>query len=693
MTRLFIENKELDLTADLSQQITYAIDDIRNIDSKATTFSRTIILPGTANNNNLFGQIFEFNHANFVDDAAANVEYNFNAAKSAQCLLTQDNVQIVKGTLRLLEIVVDGKRTEYEISIFGELGGFITKLGNLRLQDLDFSAYNHNLTVTNIVNSWDNMADGSGYVYPLIDYGSDAQGTQYSTNKKDWRIGTFRPALFVAEYVDKIISNSGYTYEIIWDSAAEETRWNTLIIPYNRKILTRVQTNALELNALSAQQLLPAFTTLLFDFTGYVITLGLFTTSDDQTYTFTNANSIVGAINCTVKLDNYDGTTDIKFRLQKNGTTIREISVNADGSYDLSVGSTQFNNTDTIRLQVASTILNASAYVAAYLQIESSTAVPTPINDGGQVYPNETIPQNILQKDFIISLIKLFNFYVYEDRTKNKHLIFKSYIHFYTGHVIDWSNKLDRSKPMKLKPMSELNSRYYQFKYKSDSDYWNELYSKRYNEGYADRIYDSVFEFSSETKTIEIIFASTPLIGYNGEAKRYSTIIKKNNSIDESTDSVIRILQCAKITGVTSWQLQRTDGTSYASYTKYGFAGHVNHPTKPSNDLNFGAPKEIFFTFNDGNLSVNQFNVYYSTYMAEISDKDSRLLTCSIKLNSIDIYNLDFSKFYFIDGGLYRLMKIIDYNPTTQDVVTVEFLRVIQINYNYEPVQVPPEDV
>ena len=66
MTRIFIENNELDLTQALSQQITYAVDDLQNLDSKATTFSKTIVIPGTTRNNALLGNIFEFNNSNFT---------------------------------------------------------------------------------------------------------------------------------------------------------------------------------------------------------------------------------------------------------------------------------------------------------------------------------------------------------------------------------------------------------------------------------------------------------------------------------------------------------------------------------------------------------------------------------------------------------------------------------------------------
>lgn len=67
--------------------------------------------------------------------------------------------------------------------------------------------------------------------------------------------------------------------------------------------------------------------------------------------------------------------------------------------------------------------------------------------------------------------------------------------------------------------------------------------------------------------------------------------------------------------------------------------------------------------------------------MAEITDKDSRLLVCNVKLNDVDVFNLDFSKYYYIDGGLYRLMKLIDYTPQENNTTQAQFLRVINKYY------------
>jgi hypothetical protein len=175
-TEIYIENQRLDLYKDISAEFTYNIDDVKDFSARNTNFSKTIVIPGNATNNKLFGHIFEFGNANFYNPATSNVGYNFNAAKSAACVVYVDKIQVFKGVLRLLEIIIDNGSIEYECAVFGELGGLVSSIGNAKLEDLDFSAYNHSWTVTNIVNSW-NQVDGSGYFYPLIDYG------QVSTNK------------------------------------------------------------------------------------------------------------------------------------------------------------------------------------------------------------------------------------------------------------------------------------------------------------------------------------------------------------------------------------------------------------------------------------------------------------------------------------------------------------------------------
>jgi hypothetical protein len=232
--------------------------------------------------------------------------------------------------------------------------------------------------------------------------------------------------------------------------------------------------------------------------------------------------------------------------------------------------------------------------------------------------------------------------------------------------------------------MSELNSKIYNFNYKSDDDYYNDLYNKRYGLVYGSHIFDSEFEFTDADNTIEIIFSPTPLVGYAGEEKVYPTIFKQTGSgvsaQEEQMDSNIRILQTKKITGVESWDIK--DGaTVKASVTDYGYAGHYDDPDAPTNDLNFGALKEVFFTLVTGALSATQFNVYWSAYMAEITDKDSKLLEGEFYLTPADIFNLDFSKYVSIDTVLFRLNKIEDYNMNAPGNAKCSLLKVNYTQY------------
>jgi len=302
------------------------------------------------------------------------------------------------------------------------------------------------------------------------------------------------------------------------------------------------------------------------------------------------------------------------------------------------------------------------------------------ISYGDTIIINDTIPKGVFQKDFFASIVKMFNLYVYEDKLVEKKLIIKPFIDFYDGTRIDFTDKVDRGSVIRLKPMSEFTARYYDYKYKQDNDFYAENYRKKYNEGYGDFIFDSENDFVKEVDATELIFAGTVLTQYTGTDKIYSSIYKKSNAnaSEDKMDSVIRILQAKKITGRASWKLNHTSG--HDTYTAYGYAGHVDDPLNPTDDINWGAPKQLFFT-TISYTAANLFNGYWSEYIAEITDKDSKLLTCSLKLNEIDIYNLDFSKLIYIDGSLWRLNKVIDYNPMDFNTTKVELLKVIELNY------------
>lgn len=690
LTEIFVENQRLDINTDISSLLTFAIDDVRDFSSRQTTFSKTIVLPGTANNNAIFGNIFDTGLSNDYDPGLSNIGYNFNASKSAKCIIFQDFLQTFKGTLRLLEIDKDKHGIEYEVALNGELTSLNVALASGFLTDLDFSAYNQLWNVANITASWDN-APGSGVYFPAIDYGT------YSTNKHDWDFRTFKPALYVKEYIDKMFAKANFRYTC---DLFQTDRFKKLIIPHNQKVLMSKVSTVLT-SLLNADQTLIntslgiTSNKILWDSSiagGFSYAAGTFTYTQPTTLSATITLRIDGK-----RIATTPGTFTVSIR--KNGVSIDSTIINSSPfltvyGWTTSV-TTSISTGDTIDVFYQYGGVGTGMVITAGLpntNMSISSTVPTlqPVDYGQTITINDALPQNIRQIDFLVSIVKLFNLYVYESQFDESLILIKPFIDFYSTsstNAVDWTYKLNRDQPIKIKPMSELNSKIYKFSYKEDSDYFNDLYKKRYNQGYGSYIFDSQFEFTSNENKLELIFASTPLLGYTGEDKVYPTIFKRSGTVEETVDSVIRIMQTKKVSGVALWQIKNV-AVVLGSYNSYGYAGHFDDPDNPSNDLNFGVLNELFFVLVTGDLTKTQFNVYWSAYMAEITDKDSKLVTAKFYLTANDIFNLDFSTYIYLDGVLFRLNKITDYNVTNPSDCVVELIKVINTTYIY--VTTPP---
>jgi len=675
-TEIYIDNYRLDLTKNISAEFTYAIDEIQDFATRNTSFSKTIVLPGNDTNNKLFGNIFEFGNANLYNGAIPNVGYNFNATKSVPCIILVDKIQIFKGVLRMLEIIIDDRSIEYEVCVFGELGGFINALGNSKLEDIDFGIANTNWTYTNIQNSWDNIS-GTGVYFPLIDYGVE------STNKVDFSFDAFRPALYVKQYLTKILDGSNYTYDFPLLSTA---LMNRLVIPHNQKNLTRKDTTQFIATPKNANY--PIASKVAFT----ASQLGPFLVNvANNTFTYNSATTTTINFQVVISGAIIDAnTTYFDIALRKNGVNISSQGFTPNTfdyifTADLSVDNITVNNTDYFDIFVTSDAGSGFGYDITGDTILVGTEIiqEVAVAYGDPIVINDTIPKGIFQKDFFASIVKMFNLYVYEDKLVEKKLIIKPFIDFYDGSQVDWTNKVDRGSVMRLKPMSEFTARYYDYKYKQDNDFYAENYRKKFNEGYGDYIYDSENEFVKEVDATELVFAGTVLYRKTGTDKIYSAIYKlsNENTKEDKMDSVIRILQAKKITGVTTWSIRNgVGGSVIASYSDYGYAGHLDDPYNPQADINWGVTKEVYYNPTSV-TAANLFNGYWSEYIAEITDKDSKLLTCSLKLNEVDIYNLDFSKLIYIDGSLWRLNKVLDYNPMDFNVTKVELLKVIELTY------------
>ncbi len=311
-----------------------------------------------------------------------------------------------------------------------------------------------------------------------------------------------------------------------------------------------------------------------------------------------------------------------------------------------------------------------------YLKTE---LVNSNIVEGNTIPMNSTIPINIKQKDFIMSLVKMFNLYIQPDPNNNKNLIIEPREDFYTNDIIDWSAKVDRSQNIESKPMGALNFREYLYTYKNDKDYYNQLYFNTYDEVYGQDDFKLTNQFINNKHKTEIIFSPTPNVGQEWYDRVIPTIIKfdDKNGV-QRTEANIRILQWGgmKATGQQWYHTSRN--ATPTLYSTYPYSGMYDDPYSPTTLLEFGISNEIYYsnvfdkivTFSDNTL----FNKYHSKFIQEITDNNSKIVNGYFYLTPSDIKNLSFSSQYYFEGQYFRLNKVENYNPINP-ITKCEFLK------------------
>ena len=686
--QVLVENNALDLSSALETNITYAIDDVSKFSARNTSFSKTIVIPGTAQNNFVFGNIFDVNVSNAYNSGNANVGFNYNAAKSASCYIYADNIQIIRGVIRILEITIVNGFIEYECAVFGDLGGLVSGIGDRLLESLDFSADNHSLTATNVQNSW-TAAGTYNYYYPFIDYGDGV----WTTDGINYDVGYLRPAIYAKSYLDKIFTGAGYTYS---SSFLTSAAFKNLVIPNNNDGNFLDVTNIFNLVYNPGSPTTVSTDPWVVRYNGSTGTqyaseaTGVVTWARTQDITI----NVTGSV--TLNLVNGSGTiTNVTLSVYKNGVAFGATStqnVAGGGSFNgtLSVSNVMtLSNTDTIKLVVTSgnwANFSTKQETAASFIGGSSSSMKIPVAYGDSVLMNGHIPKGVKQIDFLTSILNMFNLYVTEDKTVEKQVNIIPYKDFYDlnpANAKDWTNKLDRGKPIKLKPLGELSAKAFKFTYKDDvKDYYGDTYKRKYGQVYGTIIYDTGLEMAEGTTEVQPLFIGTPLVQVTGNNVIAPAIYSKdNNGTKKPLATPPRILyrSAATIPVTTNINLKNGATTVASALTAYPYCGHLDTPVNPTLDLCFGAPAEIYAAITGAYPSANLYNTYWSGYIAEITNKDSKLLTAHFKLGVMDILNLDFSKLIFIGGQLYRLNKIVDYNATEEELTQCELVNVINL--------------
>lgn len=698
-TEIYVNNQRLELFEDIPMSLNFAIADIREPEKRNTSYSKTITIPGSKVNNRIFSHAYEISGLVYGLD--------FNPSVKAAVRVLVDSIQVFEGSLQLLKVTNNQGRIEYECAMFGRLANVFYNWGEARVSELDFSEYDHTYSIADIENSWDANVringtatprtlgtDNEGYVYPMIDYtGKAASNT--------WVVNDMRPAVYLKTVLDKMFAFAGFTYEC---DLFEEGWFRQLIIPFNRE--------KLQLPVSYIQKLLfraGMTTDMAVSMSGMVGEAELLF-DDESIPNFDNGNTFnalgftpftMGTYNFKVNLevaletDSADTTAELAVSVElykyNNNTTV-ETSLHEE-FYPLAISppdsawkTIAFTESavpllpeETVYLRVkfthdipddADPILNVRAATALF---ENSVNAAEEITEG-EILPMAAALPEIKIKDLFLALVKTFNLYVQPDKDNERKLLISPRNEFYNdGVIVDWSRKVDFGQAVEIEPMGALDARRYFYTFSEDKDYDNDKYTKTYKQTYGEFTYEVANDFLTETNETKVMWGPTPMVGFLTHTRVLPRIIKRDDTTDKPTGSLPRLLYYGGLITGTAWTLNA------GSKSTYPYAGHLDHPATPALDLNFGTPQEVYFVIDPADYTTNNlFNAYHKQFIEEITDIDSKLVMCYVFLTPMDIESLSFKNAFFLLGDNFRLNRISDYDPNSNQPAQVELIKIKQ---------------
>jgi hypothetical protein len=708
MVRIQLATGYLDVKEGTSFPLTFQVGDIRDISQRKGNFSKTIVLVGSKNNNNLL------NHYYDVNIQAGT--FDINAVTT--CSVIQDGIPVMENASLQLTAIKKVQITEqyeehveYEVLVKESKADFFTAINNLELTDIDFSDLNHTYDAFNVVNRFTNTeVDGFKYFLP-------GSGDVFYTTQE------FKPAIFAKTYFDRIFQGAGFTYS--WPTLSD-TKFDKLIIPYNGGIdnfdyldyVVRAEKTTTSTVTSPAQVIQ---TTPFYTFTGLTELEDLQNIFNPVTGTYTTPFNISSAnaqyyefkvvVSYSLDLINTSGVTAtvalppfyrVRYRNTYNNFIVQ--GPTHVGPASVPVGTTTFA-TDTVaftqqvssptllsqltniqmQIQAAQTSLSTfySPNIALALNILSAEISITPSSNivaiGGTIDVNDYVPKKIKQNDFVKAIFNMFNLYADVDKTQPNQLNLIHRDDYYdAGKEVNWTHLLAKDKEQSLSFLPELTSKKVILTYKADKDSPNTIYTNATNQiyGQAEVIFDN--EYVKDITTKDVLFSPTPIIDTVFGA--YVPMLA-----GAQPDTNIRILydSTAEV-GLTTCQgfnIYDYGTTGMTGVTSYPYVGHFDNPLNPTWDLNYATCAYYYYmpsTLTDNNL----YNRYWRRTMGQINS--GKMLTAFFNLKESDIQPLELNDKIRIDNSWWNINKVIDYNANANQLTQVELIS-IDSEVNFMP--------
>jgi hypothetical protein len=636
---LVIDGKVVDLFSDETIQLTRAIKDFLTTQAR-TDFTQQFNIPSTSVNDPIFDNYFDEN----------SVLSGWNAYVKLDAIIYIHSIPIFHGCVELTGVEYkNGLPRQYNLIFYGQGKTAIADFGEKTLPMVNWTAYNHTVTYSNVIDSWFGTLLSGKVLYPVADWHI---GLSYckvpvidnNLYRGGLAINDLRPALLLSEMVKACFLDIGYTLS---GSLFDRDNFNDLfVIPMNGAGPIQNTNNVdakIDVNKSASITAIPSvfYNKIIFNnetsdiLNLYNTTTGVYTTISNGQYKFRISGNSTSA------------TGNVTFSITFNGQRRNETVTGVVGAFEV------FFLID----------LNISTAVQVEYQVDRSNTLSAlrwevlevPFGINGSTLNFEVVMPPIKVSDFINGFLKTFNA-VLIPVGATEFALHNIDDYYALGVKKDWTRYIDM---VDIKHEKVPIPKQITMSHAEAEDIANVQYTSVNNQAFGSVKASPEVDFADEALEIESPF--TVLVPSVIREKDLKNVVVRDTELQipvlldgdfkpVKADLYLAYFVERRTIAVDTYQLEGIDQFSYPLISSF-----QDFPTtSATNSLAFGMEATI-----SGNAPTNSLYVeFFRSYLSRVMSSKSRIVYFSSVLPVNEWLQLEMNDTISVSGNLYKIQNI-----------------------------------
>ena len=635
---LVIDGKVVDLFSDETIQLTRAIKDFLTTQAR-TDFTQQFNIPSTSVNDPIFDNYFDEN----------SVLSGWNAYVKLDAIIYIHSIPIFSGCVELTGVEYkNGLPRQYNLIFYGQGKTAIADFGEKTLPMVDWTAYNHTVDYTNVIDSWFGTLLSGKVLYPVADWHI---GLSYckvpvidnNLYQGGLAINDLRPALLLSEMVKACFLDIGYTLS---GSLFDRDNFTDLfVIPMNGAgPIQNTNNEDAKIDVSLSTSIVLTGSYNFFKITFNTKTLDVLNLYSTTTGVYTVPFTGLYEIKITGSASAVGGT--FRANWGKGKLDLPQVGVGAF----VRTGLVQMNKGDSLEIYIQNYTFSGGTYTSVKFEI-----IQVPFGIDGSTLNFEVVMPPMKVSDFINGFLKTFNA-VLIPVGSTEFALHNIDDYYALGVKKDWTRYIDM---VDIKHEKVPIPKQISMSHAEAEDIANVQYTSVNNQAYGSVKASPEVDFADEALEIQSPF--TLLVPSLIREKDLKNVVVRDTELQipvlldgdfkpVKADLYLAYFVERRTIAVDTYQLEGIDQFSYPLISSY-----QDFPTtSATNSLAFGMEATI-----SGNAPTNTLYVeFFRSYLSRVMSSKSRIVYFSSVLPVNEWLQLEMNDTISVSGNLYKIQNI-----------------------------------